>query len=133
MAHYTQPRKFNWVSLPIYAALLALVYCGIKFAPPYWRNMKVDEQVRSGVNEYWSMIRGAGTYDAPPELRERFEKRIRELGVEDPKAEFIFERDGEDLRVTVSYEVVVPHWFTSKTTTMRFKPTASTPIVDKRM
>ncbi|MBI5482758.1 MAG: hypothetical protein HY906_28140 [Deltaproteobacteria bacterium] len=133
MAHYKQPRKFNWVSVPFYAALIGLVYCGIKFGPPYWRNMKVDEVVRSTVNEYWSLTRGSSSYDAPPELRDRFEKRLRDLGVDDPKAEFIFERDGEDLRVTARYHVVVPHWFTSRTTSMRFAPTAATPIVDKRM
>jgi hypothetical protein len=132
MAHYKQPRKFNWVSLPFYAALIALVYCGIKFVPPYWRNMKVDEAARSTINEYWSMTRGGSSYDAPAELRERFERQIRDLGVEDPQAEFIFERDGGDLRVTVKYEVVVPHWFTSRTTTLRFAPTAATPLVDKR-
>jgi len=131
MAHYKQPRKFNWVSVPIYAVLIALAYCGIKFMPPYWRNMKVDEAVRSTVNEYWSATRGASSYDAPPEIRERFERKIRDLGVDDPKVEIVFERDGEDLRVTVRYEVVVTHLFTSRTTAMRFAPTAATPIVSK--
>jgi hypothetical protein len=132
MAHYQQPRRFNWVSVPFYAALIALVYCGIKFAPPYYRNMKVDEAVRSAVNEYWSLTRGSRTYDAPEELRERFERQIRQLGVDDPKAEFTFERDAENLRVTVRYEVVVSHWFTTRTTTMRFSPTVVTSIIDKR-
>lgn len=133
MAHYKQPRKFNWVSIPIYAALFGLVYCGIKFAPPYWRNMKVDELVRSSVNEYWSATKGVATKDAPPAVRDRLESQVRALGVDDPKAEFIFEQDGDDLRVTAKYQVVVPHWFTSRTTTLTFKPTASTPIVDKRL
>jgi hypothetical protein len=133
MAHYKQPRQFNWVSLPIYAALFGVVYCGVKFAPPYWRNMKVDEAVRSSVNEYWSATKHLTAKDAPPEVRDRLEKQVRELGVDDPKAEFTFEQDGPDLRVTVKYDVVVPHWFTSRTTTMRFKPSATTPIVDKRL
>jgi hypothetical protein len=133
MAHYKQPRKFNWVSLPLYAALFALVYCGVKFVPPYMRNMKVDEQVRSVVNEYWSVTRHLSTKDAPQELRDRFEKQIRDLGVDDPKAQFFFEQDGADLRVTVKYQVVVPHWFTSKTTTLSFAPTAATAIIDKKM
>ena len=133
MAHYKEPRKFNWVSLPLYALLFAAVYCGFKFIPPYWRNMKVDEVVRSSVNEYWASTRHLSAKDCPPEVRERLEKAVRELGVDDPKAEFIFEQDGPDLRVTARYDVVVPHWFTSKTTTLHFKPSASTPIIDKRM
>jgi hypothetical protein len=133
MAHYKQPHKFNWVSIPLYAALFAVVYCGIKFVPPYWRNMKVDEAVRATINEYWTMTRGSSTYEAPPELRERFERQIRDLGVDDPKVDIIYERDGANLRVTVKYETVVTHWFTSKTTVMHFAPTTSTPIVDKRL
>jgi len=131
MAHYKQPRKFNWVSIPIYALLIALAYCGFKFIPPYWRNMKVDEVVRSTINEYWSATRGASSYEAPAEMRERFERKVREVGVDDPQAEFFFERDGADLRVTVRYVIVVTHPFTSRTTTMRFAPTAATPIVSK--
>jgi hypothetical protein len=133
MAHYREPRKFNWVSLPFYLALAGAIYCGIKFVPSYWRNMKVDEVVRSSINEYWASTRHTSVKDCPPEVRDRLEKQVRELGVEDPKAEFVFEQDGPDLRVTVRYEVVVNHWFTSKTTTLHFKPTAATPIVDKRM
>jgi len=133
MAHYKQPRQFNWVSLPIYALLLGAIYCGIKFVPPYWRNMQVDEVVRSMVTEYWGTTRHVSAKDAPPALRDRFEKQVRELGVDDPKAEFLFEQDGPDLRVTVKYDVVVPHWFTSRTTTMKFKPSATTPIIDKRL
>jgi hypothetical protein len=133
MANYKQPRTFNWVSVPIYALLLALVYCGVKFVPPYWRNMKVDEVVRSAVNEYWSMTRGAASYDAPEELHDRIEKQIRELGVDDPKLDLIFERDGDDLRVTANYAVVVPHWFVDRTTTLKFRVSASTPLVDKRL
>ncbi len=133
MPSYKQPRQFNWVSIPLYAALLGAIYCGIKFIPPYWRNMKVDELVRSSVNEYWAGTRGFGTKDAPPEVRDRLESQVRALGVDDPKAQFLFEQDGENLRVTAKYQVVVPHWFTSKTTTLNFGPTAATPIIDKRM
>ena len=56
-----------------------------------------------------------------------------QLELMDQHPEFTFAQDGPDLRVTAKYQVVVPHWFTSKTTTLRFKPTASTPIVDKRL
>jgi hypothetical protein len=131
MATYKEPRKFNWVSIPLYLALFGLVYSAIKFAPPVWRNMKVDEQVRSSVNEYWASTRHLTAKDAPQEVRDRLEKQVRALGVDDPKAEFYFEQDGADLRVTVKYQVIVPHWFTSRTTTMSFAPTATTPVVDK--
>ncbi len=133
MPSYKQPRQFNWVSIPLYAALLGAIYCGIKFIPPYWRNMKVDELVRSSVNEYWSATRHTAAKDCPPEVRDRLDSMVRALGVDDPKAEFTFEQDGPDLRVTAKYQVVVPHWFTAKTTTLSFKPTATTPIVDKRL
>jgi hypothetical protein len=131
MATYQQPRRFNWVSIPIYAAVAALVYSLVQFGPPWYRNMKVDEVVRDAVNQYWHATRGSETGDCPPELKDQIERRIRDLGVDDPALSLFFDRDATDLRVTARYQVVVKHPLVKKTTTLSFAPTASTPIVSK--
>jgi len=132
MARIKQPRHLNPVSLLVYLVLAAIVYGGVKFGPPYWRSLKVDEAVRGAVNEYWAATRGSSDFEAPPRVRESLERAIRDIGVDDPDLQLTFERDGEDLRVTATYKEVVTHPFVNRTTTLHFAPTASTPIVDKR-
>jgi hypothetical protein len=133
MATYKEPRRFNWVSVPVYALLLGGLYALIQFAPHYYRNLKVDEVVRAAVNEYWAATRGTTSGDAPGDLRDRIERQIRSLGVDDPQLQLSFERDPTDLRVTARYRVIVKHWGVDRTTTLSFAPTASTPIVDRRL
>ncbi|HEY3359356.1 MAG TPA: hypothetical protein VGQ83_39265 [Polyangia bacterium] len=133
MANYKQPHKFNWVSIPVYAGVAALIYSAVQFGPPWYRNLKVDEVVRDAVNQYWHATRGSSTGDCPPELREQIERKIRDVGIEDPGLSLFFDRDATDLRVTARYEVVVRHPVVKKVTKLSFAPTASTPIVDKRL
>jgi len=132
MATYKQPRRFNWVSLPIYLALAAALYCLVRFGPPYYHNMKVDEVVREAVNAYYAETRGVATGDASPELRDRFERRIRNLGIDDPQLALFFDKDAESVTVTARYKVVVEHPFVKRSTTLEFAPSATTSLVDKR-
>jgi hypothetical protein len=132
MSNYKQPRKLNFVSFPVYATLIVAAYCGVRFAPPYYRNMKVDEILRSAVNEYWAATRGASS-EPPQELRDSVERRIRDVGIEDPELALYFERNAELLRVSASYKVVVRHPFVGRATTLTFKPSAVTEVVGKRL
>jgi hypothetical protein len=130
MGTYRQPRRFNWVSLPIYAAIAAALYSIVQFGPPVYRNMKVDEVIREAVNSYYAATRGAASGDAPDELRHQVEQRIRNLGIDDPQLALFFDKDAEKLTVTARYTVVVQHPFVKRTTMLEFAPSAKTPLVD---
>jgi hypothetical protein len=132
MARYRQPRKLNFVSLLVYVALAALAYSAIQFGPPLYRNMKVDEIVRAAVNEYWATTRGAPSREAPQELQDSVEKRIRDIGVDDPELSLAFDHDSTDLTVAARYHVVIQHPLVKRSTVLTFHPSASTAIVDKR-
>jgi hypothetical protein len=133
MATYKQPRRFNWVSMPVYLVIAAAIYCGAQFGPHVWRNLTVDEIVRDAVNQYWYQTRGTSASEAPQELREGVERKILAAAPDARDLELSFDRESTDLRVTARYHIVVKHPFVKKTTKLSFAPTAATPIVNSRL
>jgi hypothetical protein len=84
--NYRAPRKFNWVSILLLVGAIAGGYWGIKFFPVYWKAWKVDEVLDSVKNEA-SDLRSISDQTKREEvaegLRQRTERRIRELGIKD--------------------------------------------------
>lgn len=121
MARYKQPSKINGVSIVLLLALLAAVYAGIKFGPPYFRKYQVKEIL----DEVASKCRAKNRQVSAEQL-DQFErdaeKKILATGVEDGAVRVRVTVTDRDVSVQATYREVIRHWLVSRTTTLNFAP-----------
>lgn len=122
MAHYKKPSGINPVSILILLALGGLVYAGVKFGPPYWRDRSVTNLLNDAVNR---LYRDRGVPGIEQTIRDDVLTQMRAMGIDDPGLTVTLETTGEVLRASASYTVVVSHPG-RKITTLRFSPSAVT-------
>ena len=122
MAHYQQPSRLNPVSLLFLLAAGGVVYAGVKFGPPYWRDRQVQGKIEEAVNRLWRDRSVPGVENT---VHDEVTAQLREMGIDDPNLLVTVERTAELLRISASYTVVISHPG-KKITTLRFEPAFET-------
>lgn len=112
------PRRINFVSIAVILAVVAAIYCGVKFIPVYLKKSDV------------STILDAARYEAAqidefssPDRRERLIEDVREkvLDLGDIAEETLHVYFDDDYAfLNVDYKVIVEHPF-GKTTELEFE------------
>ena len=105
---YKKPRKFNIVVIGILAALTAGIYLAWVYLPAYFRRSEVirvlDETSSSFTGKASRMLADQKLVDS---MLNEMASTIRDLGVNDPHAEFWIEIDDDD---TLRFGTLYSDW-----------------------
>jgi hypothetical protein len=105
---YKQPRKLNIVVIAILGALAFLVYLAWIYLPAYFRKSEVMRVLDETSSEFTGQSsRMLADDDLVDKMLNDMSKAIRELGVNDPQAEYWLEIDSED---QVRFGVLYSDW-----------------------
>lgn len=127
MGRYKKPRKLNFVSFLLILAALGAGYAGFQFGPHYYHKWKARGILSDAANRCYPkrMSEGIELFDFLQELQNKTTKRLREMGIEDPKMKVKITMGAKEITAQASYVVVIKHPFVDKTTTLYFRPTSS--------
>jgi hypothetical protein len=105
---YKKPRKFNIVVIAFLGGLAFLVYLAWIYLPSYFRKSEVMRVLDETSSEFTGTAsRMLAEDDLVDQMLSDMSKDIRELGINDPQAEFWLEIDSED---QVRFGVLYSDW-----------------------
>lgn len=125
---YKKPRRINWVSILVIAALLGAGYSGWKFVPVYWKRGQVDgvlQDAKLRASDLHLMNSDPGKqYAEANKILNETVNRIVALGINTIPVEqggngLVVYYDQGYAAIHAKYTVVVKHLL-GKTTTFRF-------------
>jgi hypothetical protein len=127
---YKKPSKINAVSLLFLLIVAGLIYAGVQFGPPYYRNWKARGILAESVNKYYAkrLLNGATEAEFLDQLRKEVESQMRSLGIVDEKLRVFFDKNAKEVGGGAEYEVRVEHPLVKKTTVLYFRPYISETI-----
>ena len=122
---YSQPRRLNIVSTILLLAAGAGVYWVIQFGPPYLRHWKSKGILSEAANSIYprrGRLFGSGAKELMDEVGMETEKKLRAIGVLDPKLEAKVVVVKNEVTVSADYIETIDHPVIKKTTILRFTP-----------
>ncbi len=127
MGRYKKPRKLNFVSFLLAVAALAAGYSGFQFGPHYYHKWKAKGILSDAANRAYPkrMKEGWELHEFLTALQTKTEKRLKDVGIEDPKLDVKITMGQKDIVAKASYVVIVKHPFVDKKTTLYFRPTVA--------
>lgn len=127
MGRYKKPNKINFVSFLMVAALLAAGYSGYQFGPHYYHKWKAKGILSDAANQAYPkrMVEGWDLQEFLSGLQTKTEKRLKEVGIDDPKLDVKITVSPKEIVAEASYVVIINHPFIDKTTTLYFRPKSS--------
>jgi len=105
---YKKPRRINSVTIAVVVALLLAGYAGYQYLPLYF----MRHEAYRVLEETGSEIAGRARFysdDSPArdKIRKKMQRKVRELGIQDPDIESWIEFEGKEIRLGVLYSVWV--------------------------
>ena len=108
-------------------AALGAGYAGFQFGPHYYHKWKAKGILSDAANRAYPkrMVEGIELFDFLQELQNKTTKRLRDVGIEDPKMEVKITMGAKEITAKASYVVIIKHPFVDKQTTLYFRPSVS--------
>lgn len=107
---YNSPRRFNLVSIPLFAALGLFVYFAYQYVPLLFLKheaFRILEENGSALIGHRALYKNNGA--AREKLRRKMESELRAVGVDDPELESWVEIENGEARLGAIYSEWV-HW-----------------------
>lgn len=124
MGRYKQPRRLNFVSFLLALVLVAAGYSGYQFGPHYYHKWKAKGILSDAANKTYPkrMMDGWELQTFLSELQTKTEKRLKQVGIEDPKLDVKITVRAKEIEAQANYVVIINHPFVKKSTTLYFRP-----------
>ena len=133
MGKYKKPGKVNFVSFLLFVGLLAGGYAGYQFGPHYYHKWKAKGILSDAANQAYPK-RHKEDWDLQAylsELQTKTEKRLKELGIEDPALRVKVTIHPTEIIAEANYKVVIKHPLVNKQTVLYFRPRNSISKADR--
>jgi|GEM_PF-3748509 hypothetical protein len=122
MAKIEKPSRINAVSVTVVLIILGLAYTGVQFGPGYLRKWEARSSLDGFLMEYYRKrhVDDKHLDKFLEDLSERAEDKLYQIGIDDQDLIVDFDRQGDTLIATTSYEEVVRHPLINKVTRIRY-------------
>ena len=133
MGKYKKPRSINSVSVLMALALLAAGYSGYQFGPHYYHKWKARGILSDAANRAYPkrMTEGWDRQNFITELKVKTEKKLKEMGIDDPKLDVTITYGKTAITAQASYVVIITHPFIDKKTTLYFRPVSEVSMTER--